>query len=41
MSVFFNSGLAYNKNIMVGILLAGKALLKFPYVKRFMLLGEL
>lgn len=35
MSVFFNSGLAYNKNIMVGILLAGKALLKSPYVKRY------
>jgi hypothetical protein len=26
----------YNKNIMVGILLAGKALLKSPYVKRYM-----
>jgi hypothetical protein len=25
----------YNKNIMVGILLAGKALLKSPYVKRY------
>jgi hypothetical protein len=25
----------YNKNIMVGILLAEKALLKFPYVKRY------
>jgi hypothetical protein len=25
---------SYNKNIMVGILLAGKALLKSPYVKR-------
>jgi hypothetical protein len=24
----------HNKNIMVGILLAEKALLKFPYVKR-------
>jgi hypothetical protein len=27
--------LAYNKNIMVGILLAEKALLKSPYVKRY------
>jgi hypothetical protein len=26
--------MAYNKNIMVGILLAEKALLKSPYVKR-------
>jgi hypothetical protein len=26
----------YNKNIMVGILLAEKALLKSPYVKRYM-----
>ena len=25
----------YNKNIMVGILLAEKALLKSPYVKRY------
>jgi len=25
----------HNKNIMVGILLAGKALLKSPYVKRY------
>jgi hypothetical protein len=27
--------MAYNKNIMVGILLAEKALLKPPYVKRY------
>jgi hypothetical protein len=27
----------YNKNIMVGILLAEKALLKSPYVKRYIL----
>jgi hypothetical protein len=27
--------MAYNKNIMVGILLAEKALLKSPYVKRY------
>jgi hypothetical protein len=26
----------HNKNIMVGILLAEKALLKSPYVKRYM-----
>ena len=28
----------YNKNIMVGILLAEKALLKSPYVKRYVVL---
>jgi hypothetical protein len=27
---------SYNKNIMVGILIAEKALLKSPYVKRYM-----
>ena len=27
--------MAHNKNIMVGILLAEKALLKSPYVKRY------
>jgi hypothetical protein len=30
----------YNKNIMVGILLAEKALLKSPYVKRYVLKHE-
>jgi hypothetical protein len=29
----------YNKNIMVGILLAEKALLKSPYVKRYIAAG--
>jgi hypothetical protein len=33
-----NQHLQYNKNIMVGILLAGKALLKSPYVKRYVYL---
>jgi hypothetical protein len=29
-----------NKNIMVGILLAEKALLKSPYVKRYVFTGD-
>jgi hypothetical protein len=31
--------MAYNKNIMVGILLAEKALLKSPYVKRYVVVS--
>ena len=32
--------MAHNKNIMVGILLAEKALLKSPYVKRYVFQGS-
>jgi len=31
---------AVNKNIMVGILLAEKSLLKSPYVKRYIAIGN-
>jgi hypothetical protein len=33
--------LMYNKNIMVGILLAGKALPKSPYIKRYVRNGNI
>jgi hypothetical protein len=38
--LLLNSLKKANKNIMVGILLAEKALLKSPYVKRYVLKHE-